>query len=110
MKANTKWVEYTSVGAAVIASRATVYDDCCADGCGLLVDGVDEWFDALQFLTNDDEARVAIAERAQAKLQRDYTISRLRDQVLNVIARAHQSAANGNSTPSSGDILACQSA
>jgi len=110
MKANTKWVEYTSVGAAVVASRATVYDHCCADGCGLLADGVDEWFEALRFLASDDEARLAIAERAQAKLQRDYTVSRLRDQVLDVIDRARQAAANGNPNPSSGDILACQSA
>jgi glycosyltransferase involved in cell wall biosynthesis len=110
MKANTKWVEYTSVGAAVVASRGTVYDECCGDGCGLLAHGVDEWFEALDYLINDDAARMAIVERAQAKLYHDYNIGRLRDQVLDVIARAHEAAGNRKTNPSTGAMLACQTA
>jgi glycosyltransferase involved in cell wall biosynthesis len=89
MKADTKWVEYTSCGAAVVASRGTVYDDCCADGCGVLAATEDEWFDALNLLVNDDEARIEIVGRAQEKLERDYNIGRLREQVLGVISKAH---------------------
>lgn len=92
MKANTKWVEYSSVGAAVVASRGTVYDDCCADGCGILADGADEWLSALEFLINDNEGRLAMVGRAQAKLESGYSIGRLREQVLEMIALAHQAS------------------
>lgn len=90
MKANTKWVEYTAAGATVVASRGTVYDESCADGCGILADSADEWFSALDLLVNDVDERLAIVGRAQVKLQKQYNITRLRNQVLEVIARAHQ--------------------
>jgi glycosyltransferase involved in cell wall biosynthesis len=86
MKANTKWVEYTSSGAAVVASKATVYDECCSDGCGILASTQDEWFEALDLLVNDHEARLSMIGRAQAKLERDYNVERLRDQIFNVIS------------------------
>lgn len=89
MKANTKWVEYTTVGAAVVASRGTVYDECCAGGCGILADGVDEWLAGLELLINNDSERLATVERAQAKLKQEYNIGRLREQVLGVIEQAH---------------------
>jgi glycosyltransferase involved in cell wall biosynthesis len=89
MKANTKWVEYTAIGAAVVASRGTVYDDCRSDGCGILADTVEEWFSALDLLINNVDERLATVERAQAKLERDYSVARLRGQVLEVIAQAH---------------------
>jgi hypothetical protein len=88
MKANTKWVEYTAVGAAVVASRGTVYDDCCAGGCGILADSVDEWFSALNLLVNDVDERIATVQRAQAKLEQEYSIAGLREQVFNVVAQA----------------------
>ncbi|MDD2759964.1 MAG: glycosyltransferase, partial [Methylomonas sp.] len=89
MKANTKWVEYTSVGAAVVASKDTVYDECCADGCGLLATSEDEWFEALDSLITDPKARYRQVIRAQNKLRDQYSIDRLRDQVLNVFTQAH---------------------
>jgi len=89
MKANTKWVEYTSVGAAVVASKGTVYDDCCSKGCGLLADTEDEWFDALDLLVSDSDARYQQIVQAQEKLVNEYSVERLREQVLNIFARAH---------------------
>jgi glycosyltransferase involved in cell wall biosynthesis len=88
-KADTKWVEYTSVGAAVIASRGTVYDECCAGGCGILAGSVNEWLSALDLLVNNVDERVRIVERAQTKLKQQYNTGRLRAQVLDVIARGH---------------------
>ena len=38
MKADTKWVEYTAAGVAVIASKGTAYDKCITDVCGILAD------------------------------------------------------------------------
>jgi hypothetical protein len=88
LKATTKWVEYTSAGIAVLASRNTVYDDCCADGCGMLATTEEEWLTALEELT-DPAARYEQVVNAQVKLQRDHTLSRLREQVEEVFARAH---------------------
>lgn len=88
-KANTKWVEYTAAGVATVASRATAYDDCCSEGCGILADSMEEWFSALDLLVNNVHERFAIVDRAQAKLEKDYNLTRLRSQVLNVLARAH---------------------
>jgi len=88
MKADTKWVEYTSSGAAVVASRGTVYDQCCSGGCGILADTEDEWFQALELLVNDDDARLSMIHRAQAKLEQTYSVNQLREQVLNVIDRS----------------------
>jgi len=90
MKANTKWVEYTSVGAAVIASKGTVYDECCADGCGILADSEEELFNAFELLILNPEARYEQVIRAQEKLQREYSLDRLRDQVIDIFDQAKQ--------------------
>lgn len=100
MKANTKWVEYTSVGTAVVASRDTVYDDCCANGCGLLADTHEEWLNALELLVTDDQARLTQVERAQAKLASEYNIAILREQVLGMFAECRRRALN-----TTGDLI-----
>jgi hypothetical protein len=89
-KANTKWVEYTAAAAAVVATRGTVYDESCADGCGLLVETAEEWFSALDLLVNNVDERLAIVGRAQVKLRQQYNIARLRNQVLEVLGQAKQ--------------------
>jgi glycosyltransferase involved in cell wall biosynthesis len=89
VKANTKWVEYTSIGAAVVATRGTVYDECCADGCGVLVgDGEEEWAAALTCLAASGERRRAMVAAAQARLTTAYSPAALRAQVLQVFRRA----------------------
>lgn len=82
VKANTKWVEYTSIGAAVVATRGTIYDGCCADGCGLLAEGDGEWQEALEQLLRDPQARLDQVARAQARLRAQYSVDVLRRQVL----------------------------
>lgn len=88
MKANTKWVEYTTVGAAVVASKGTVYDGCCADGCGILAETVDDWFAALDYLTSNPQARFRQVQEAQRKLTENYSTERLRRQVLDIFSQA----------------------
>lgn len=92
VKANTKWVEYTASGIAVIASGDTVYDDCCADGAGILVETEDEWFDALVLLANDPKARFAQVKRAQEKLNALYSTEKLKEQVMGMVDLARQLA------------------
>lgn len=82
VKADTKWVDYTSIGAAVIASRDTAYDACCSDGCGMLVDSAEEWAAAIDHLVTDPVARHAQVQAAQAKMCDRYSLERLTAQVL----------------------------
>ena len=93
MKSDTKWVEYTSCGAAVVASKDTVYERCCADGCGILAADENEWFEALHLLVNDREARLAMIQRAQDKLEQEYSVARLRDQLFDVISMSRANKA-----------------
>lgn len=86
VKANTKWVEYTSIGAAVIATAGTVYDDCCSQGCGVLVSDEAGWYVAINRLLNDPACRLQQVRDAQARLQQQYSIDALREQVVSMFA------------------------
>jgi hypothetical protein len=86
IKANTRWVEYTAVGAAVIASKDTVYDDCCAEECGILV-GEHGWSAALEHLVRHPDARFEMVEKAQERLRDRYPVSRLLGQVVDVFGQ-----------------------
>jgi glycosyltransferase involved in cell wall biosynthesis len=90
MKANTKWVEYTSVGAAVVASRGTVYDDCCSEGCGILASSEGEWYEALTRLTDEPGERYRMVLRAQEKISEKYSLARLKRQVEGMIGQARK--------------------
>jgi len=82
VKANTKWVEYTAIGAAVIATAGTVYDDCCSKGCGVLVSDEAGWYVAIDQLLKDHPGRLRQVRDAQARLQQQYSIDALREQVM----------------------------
>jgi glycosyltransferase involved in cell wall biosynthesis len=89
VKADTKWVDYTSIGAAVIASRGTAYDSSCADGCGILVDRPEDWSEAIQLLVDDFDFRYHQIVNAQQKLLSKYSIKQLTDQVLDKFDSAY---------------------
>lgn len=91
-KANNKWVEYTAVGAAVVATRGMLYDECCADGCGMLAAGEADWEQALQQLIDDPSARLAMVAAAQRRLREEYSAERLRGQLLEVFRLAQARA------------------
>jgi hypothetical protein len=84
VKANTKWVEYTAIGAAVIATAGTVYDDCCSQGCGLLVADKEDWYEAINSLLNDPTARLHQVSFAQQRLDQQYSIDALREQIMTI--------------------------
>ena len=85
VKANTKWVEYTAVGTAVVASAGMVYDGCSADGCGLLASNTEQWVAALDSLIADGKAREKQVYRAQQKLMRDFSETALLRQVVDIV-------------------------
>lgn len=86
-KADTKWVEYTSCGIAVIASRGTVYDNCAKGNCAILAESNREWLEALEHLTYNDNARRELAENAQKKMLSDYSMSVLEEQLLMLFSK-----------------------
>ncbi len=87
LRSNTKWVEYSLVGAATIATRSGIYDGCCADDCGLLVEP-DGWYDSIVSLIEDPRKRFDMVERAQLRVATDYSVERLSKQVLSIFDRA----------------------
>jgi glycosyltransferase involved in cell wall biosynthesis len=93
VKANTKWVEYTSVGAAVIATAGTIYDECCSEGRGLLAATEQDWLASLEALVCDPELRFNLVNKAQQHLTQEYGIDRLREQVIDVLRQATLEAA-----------------
>lgn len=87
MKTYTKWVEYTAAGIPTIASDHPIYRDCCAGGAARLVaDG--DWASALPALLGDAAARQTILATARARVGRDHTVARLREQLLEAFRRA----------------------
>jgi len=82
-----KWIEYTSVGAAVIASRGMIYDDCCADESGYLVRD-DEWYIAFDNLLKNPEKKFKQVANAQKKLVDMYSIEKLKDQLISMLQAA----------------------
>jgi glycosyltransferase involved in cell wall biosynthesis len=99
VKADTKWVDYTSIGTAVVASADTAYDRCCADGCGILVSGDEGWRSALQTLIDNPDQRLAMVEAAQRRLVRDYSRDALTRQVLDMFALATQQSIEERGRP-----------
>jgi hypothetical protein len=87
MKTYTKWVEYTAAGLPVIASDHPIYRDCCADGAALLVKD-DDWARALPALLGDAAARIAMVAKARERVGHDYSVARLRTQLLEVFRLA----------------------
>lgn len=92
LKADTKWVEYTAVGAAVVATRGMAYDVCCADGCGLLASTHEEWIEAISRLCSDADYRYNLVQNAQTKLRAHYSPEKLHEQIYDVLAQAARHA------------------
>jgi glycosyltransferase involved in cell wall biosynthesis len=84
-----KWIEYTAVGAAVIGTQSMIYDECCADGCGLLV-GDNDWESALMTLIECPEKRFEQVRNAQCRLSEEYSVEQLREQIQGIFAIASE--------------------
>jgi glycosyltransferase involved in cell wall biosynthesis len=88
VKTHIKWVEYSCTGAAVLASAGTIYDDCCAEGRGRLVETPAHWSAALHELIGDESARTSMVGRAQDHLRRHYRLSQLQRGLLDALEQA----------------------
>lgn len=86
-KADTKWVEYSLAGMAVVASDLPVYHRACAGGAGILAGSQAQWSDALRTLIQRPDERQRMIQTAQAKLHQAYTHEQLRAQVVQLFNR-----------------------
>jgi hypothetical protein len=86
-KADTKWVEYSMAGMAVVASNLPVYHRACSGGGGILK-GDGDWSESLLRLIYQPESRCKMIEIAQDKLRRSYTHEKLRQQVIEIFGKA----------------------
>jgi glycosyltransferase involved in cell wall biosynthesis len=95
MKTYTKWVEYTAAGIPTLASDHPLYRDCCAGGAArLAADG--DWATALPELLGDAAARHAMLAKARERVGREYSVARLRAQLLEAFRLAGVPSASFN--------------
>lgn len=95
-KIDTKWVEYTYAGIAVVATDIPVYTRVCADGAGLLVRTADDWYRALDSLLRDGRRRDEQLRRARLRLaERRMKIDRSQQAlaILEDVSTRHAAAA-----------------
>lgn len=92
-KADTKWVEYSLAGVAVVAQDLPVYHRACADGAGRLAASPEAWATHLRDLLASRSEREAVVAAARAKLGAGYAHAALREQVMGVFGRARALAA-----------------
>jgi glycosyltransferase involved in cell wall biosynthesis len=95
-KADTKWVEYTTAGIAVVASDMPVYHRACEGGGGTLIADGGDWGDAIAALLRDSTLRRQSVERARARLRDGYTAMQLQRQVLAMLAKAAELSGTRN--------------
>ena len=96
-KADTKWVEYSVAGIAVIASDLPVYHRACADGAGILAASNSDWRRAMCQLIFEPQERNRLVSAAQKKLRLGYSREKLSAQVTQVFDKALQRVKNGRS-------------
>lgn len=86
-----KWIEYTSVGTAVVASKGRIYDGCCSGGCGVLVED-SGWYMQLEQLILSPSVLSTLVDNAQKKLVGAYSYDLLAQQLLNVFDISNEAA------------------
>jgi glycosyltransferase involved in cell wall biosynthesis len=84
-KAPTKWLEYADAGFPTLASDHPVYRPLAAEGA-LALCGDANWEQALTDLVLDPERRLRLAQRALDVVRRDYTWSRVEQQMIDLLA------------------------
>lgn len=87
-KADTKWVEYSLSGMAVVAADLPVYHRACADGAGMLAADHAAWRQAIKALLFDPDLRKRVTMQARHQLETVYTHAALRAQISDIFAQA----------------------
>ncbi|MBK8815441.1 MAG: glycosyltransferase [Methylococcaceae bacterium] len=88
-KSELKWFEAASLGVPSVVSKTRNYLDVIRHEVdGFVVLGQNEWFDTLDQLIINPNKRVQIAKTAMKRVQEDYSVAALADNMKNVIETA----------------------
>ena len=88
-KSELKWFEAASLGVPSVVSKTRNYLDVIRHEVdGFVISGQDEWFITLDQLIIDPNKRFQIAETAMKRVQEDYSVPALADNIKNVIETA----------------------
>jgi glycosyltransferase involved in cell wall biosynthesis len=76
-KSNLKFLEYTAQGMVTVASNFGPYAETIEhDVTGLLIDNNKEWYDAVRYLIDDEDAHQRILANAQAFVDEHYDMQK----------------------------------
>ncbi len=84
-KIDTKWVEYTYAGIAVVATDLPVYERACVAGAGMRATSAEAWHAALGDLLRDGNLRQAQVRRARQHLQQRHAELARRQPILRIL-------------------------
>tara|TARA_R110002167_G_scaffold153010_10_gene347146 strand:+ start:62 stop:391 length:330 start_codon:yes stop_codon:yes gene_type:complete len=74
-KSNLKWLQYSALGAATVASDLDPYKDIEDGVDGVLVEETQEaWSDAIMSLLKDDKKRVSMGNEARETLLKTWDV------------------------------------
>jgi len=88
-RSSIKWLEYSALKMATVATEYGPYSRDCVDGeTALLVKEKDEWYGALSKLLEDETARKGLGERAYRKAKRLYDLDVMADRWMEVFGQS----------------------
>jgi len=95
-RSSIKWLEYSALKMATVATNYGPYARDCVDGdTALLVRSKEEWYGALSKLLEDNEARKGFGERAYRIGKRNYDLDVMVDRWMEVFNQAENKKAIG---------------
>ncbi len=95
-RSSIKWLEYSSLKMATVATDYGPYARDCKDGeTALLVKEKDEWYGALSKLLVDEEARKGLGERAYRSAKARFDLDNMVDVWMNVFNQSRPLKATG---------------
>ncbi|MEM8499009.1 MAG: glycosyltransferase [Pseudomonadota bacterium] len=87
-KSSTKWLEYSAVGASVVASNHSVYRGVIGTDRGTLVATPDDWCASLLAILDSETTRMKTVQSAQNYMLANYSISHFLDSFYGMLKAA----------------------
>jgi glycosyltransferase involved in cell wall biosynthesis len=92
-KCGLKLLQYLALGKPVVASAVGVHPAMIEPGVqGLLADGEDAWFDALDRLIGDPSLRAAMGQQGRARVEERYSVRALAPRLIDALHQAAEAA------------------
>ncbi|MDD5275474.1 MAG: glycosyltransferase [Methylovulum sp.] len=96
-KSELKWFEAACLGIPSVMSSTANYRDVIKQGeDGLMANTAEDWYQHLKMLVDDPAQRQAMAEKAQARTQSEYSIEALSVNICTLLAQAVDAAQPAN--------------